>query len=255
MPENTLPAFQHALALGTRFLELDVVISKDLQVVVSHEPTFNPEICASALDTTLPNNLFQLTLNEIQQVDCGQQPHPRFPEQQHLPATKPSLRAVFELAEEYYARTGNAVYYNIEIKSTLEGDGMYHPEPALFARLVADEIIRPGAAQRCMVQGFDVRTLREMHTLQPALPLALLLEETENPWDKLGQLGFTPQVLSPDHVLVNPEFVQEAHARNMHIIPWTVNEPMRAFDLMKMGVDGLITDYPDRITGSAPQPD
>jgi glycerophosphoryl diester phosphodiesterase len=248
MPENSLPAFEHALNLGVTFLELDVVISKDLQVVVSHEATFNPEICNLPTDSNgAPNNLFQRTLSEIQKVDCGLQPHPRFPEQQRLPATKPTLRAVFEMAEGYYARTGKPVYYNIEIKSTPEGDGVFHPEPNLFARLVVDEILRSGAAQRCMVQSFDLRALRAVKTLEPSLPLAVLAEATEDPLEKVNQLGFQPQVLSPDHTVVNPALIQAAHARHLQIIPWTVNDPVRAQELRSWGVDGLITDYPDRI--------
>lgn len=247
MPENSLPAFEHALNLGVQFLELDVVISKDLQVVVSHEATFNPEICAPLEDSTWPNNLYQLTLQEIQQVDCGLQPHPRFPEQQRVATAKPSLREVFALAEQHYARTGKPVYYNIEIKSSADGDGVFHPEPGLFARLVVDEIVHSGAAQRCLVQSFDLRALQAVKALEPALPLAVLAEAHESPFAKVDALGFQPQVLSPDHTVVTPALIQAAHDRHLQVVPWTVNDPVRAQELKEWGVDGIITDYPDRI--------
>ena len=142
-PENSLPAFSKAIALGVHTLELDVVISKDHKVVVSHEPYMNHEIAldvygnAISQDNELNHNLYQMSYDNIKRYDCGSKVHPRFPEQKKLNVYKPLLEEVIDLADEL---TNKTIRYNIEIKSLPEYDGIYSPPVEEFVQLVIEVI-------------------------------------------------------------------------------------------------------------------
>lgn len=246
MPENTIPAFLHALeypAITT--LELDVVISKDSQVIVSHEPWMSPVICAVE---GAPPNLFQMTGEEIRQFDCGQQKHPRFPQQAKIAAHKPTLAEVVGEVDRF-CRLHNRPLpgFNVELKARPEWDDTFTPAPPAFVQLVYGEIQNLGIAPRTTLQSFDARILRELHRVDPGLTLSFLVEKSFDFGQLEAQLGFVPAILSPDHRLVDQEMLRQAKKLNMKVIPWTVNQPGRMKRLMKMGVDGIITDYPDRI--------
>ena len=257
LPENTLPAFARALALGVTTLELDLAVSADRELVVSHEPWMSAEICRLpdgrpiSPDEEQDFKLFQMEYAEIAAFDCGSAGHPRFPEQQPQPARKPLLREVFALGEAYAARTGRPVFYNVETKTRPGRDGVFHPEPEAFVRLIAAEANRAGTGHRTTLQSFDVRTLRAADRLDLPFRLALLVEP--DGWAGIGSLaegtdalGFTPEIYSPDFSLVTAAAVREAHRAGTQVLPWTVNEPADMRRLRALGVDGFITDYPDR---------
>ena len=250
-PENTLPAFVHALELGVTTLEMDVVISADRQVVVSHEPYFNPEICQGPQGETLSdkpeeNNLYQLNYAQIARYDCGVQQHPLFPDQQNEPAPKPLLSEVIATAEAWCKANNRPLpYYNIETKCTPAGDNVFHPDPASFANLLLAEVNRAGIAHRTIIQSFDARTLQ--HLNQPGRTYALsMLVEDDVPLDRvLKRLGFVPEVYSPWFKLTTPELVEACHQRGMKVIPWTLNTEEEMQQAIGMGVDGIISDYPN----------
>lgn len=254
LPENTLPAMQRALELGVTTLEMDVVITKDGHVVLSHEPWFSAEICSLPSGEPVPPEaersyrLYEMTYAEVTRFDCGRRGHPRFPRQEKRPAVKPLLRDVIEAAEAYTDAHGlPPVWYNIETKSTPAGDGVYHPDPETFTRLLSDVVAAAGVKARAVLQSFDVRTLRAARRLDPAWALALLVAADGGPGlaERLDDLGFTPALYSPDHRLVDAALVAEAHRRGMRVVPWTVNTVEEMARLRDLGVDGLITDYPD----------
>lgn len=254
MPENSLPGFVHALDLGVHTLEMDLCISADSQVVVSHEPWLAPDICADrtgariAPDQRARYNLFALPYAEIRQHDCGSLPHPHFPQQRKLPTYKPLLAEVIDTAEAHARATGRALpWYNLEIKRVPHRDGIFHPEVEPFVRLVLAEVARHDMAQRCVIQSFDVETLQLVHVQAPHLPLALLVENAHPPEANLAQLGFTPAIYSPWFKRVDRDLMQLAASRGMAVIPWTVNDPADLRAMLELGVHGLITDYPDRI--------
>jgi glycerophosphoryl diester phosphodiesterase len=254
MPENTVPAMLKALELGVTTLEMDVVFTSDKQAILSHEPFFNHEI------TTKPNgasvteteeqtyNIYHMTYAATQTFDVGMKPHPRFPDQQKLAATKPLLSTVIDSAETY-AKTHNRAlpFYNIETKTTAFTDDVYHPGPAEFVELMMKVINDKKINSRVIIQSFDVRTLQYLHTKYPAMKTALLIED----FDKqdldlqLNILGFTPDIYSPDDKLVTPELISRCHAKNIRVIPYTVNKLEKMQKLKDMGVDGLISDYPN----------
>ena len=254
-PENTWPAFRYALEQGVPTLEMDVVISADGQVVVSHEPWMNADICTDpegqpiSEDEAQQHNLYRMTYPEIAAYDCGMRQHPSFSEQQPEPASKPLLRDVIAEAEAFVRDTDREpVFYNIETKSRLEWEGRFHPPPDTFAQHLIDVVEAAGVSPRTTVQSFDMRTLRYTREVAPTLRLALLVasESDAGVADNLNALGFVPHIYSPDYQLVDAGLVDATHARDMLVIPWTVNDEAIMQRLVDMGVDGFITDYPER---------
>lgn len=250
-PENTIEGFKKALDLGVRTLEMDVVISKDNQVVISHEPFFNHEISTSPDGDTIQeidekkHNIYQLTYEEIADYDVGLAPHPRFPNQSKIKATKPLLSAMFESIESYKKDLGREVYYNIEIKRVEENDGIYHPPSQEFVDLVLKTIKASGCDNRVSVQCFNHETLAHVHSSYPDQQTVMLIADTITPQKHLDKLGFTPTIYSPYYELVDKELIAFCSQKNMKVIPWTVNTPEETTRLIKLEVDGIISDYPD----------
>jgi glycerophosphoryl diester phosphodiesterase len=249
-PENSIEGFISAVELQVNTVEMDVVISKDNQVVVSHEPWMSSVICWGLNDKPVPEGdglrLYDLTYNQISNFNCGSQPHPNFPLQAKISTFKPLLS---EVISEVEAATSEleleSVMYNIEIKSTPEGDGIFHPAPLEFCKLVLDVIRDGGILERTIIQSFDVRSLQAMQQLAPSIPQALLIDESEGFEADLAKLGFAPAIYSPNFTLVTEELVKACHQKNMKLIPWTVNEEEDMVRLLDLGVDGIITDFPD----------
>ncbi|MFT4603428.1 MAG: glycerophosphoryl diester phosphodiesterase [Rhodothermales bacterium] len=251
LPENTLPAFQIALELGVQTLELDVGISADSQVVVSHDPIMSTTICSNPDGTPVDREIriFDLTFEEIQSYDCGLRGNPNFPDQQRMPASKPLLSDVIAMERQRSAELGRQpAFWNIETKSTLAGDGTHHPDPEVFARLLYEVVQEGGIQKHTVIQSFDPRTLQVLRAMDPSLRLSILVDSRRaaDPEGTVADLGFTPEVYSPNHAPLTVELVKRIQAMGMEVVPWTVNDPVRMQELLEMGVDGLITDYPDR---------
>lgn len=258
MPENTIPAFLKALELGVNTLEMDVVISKDRQVVVSHEPYFNADF------SILPNgepvsksnqkelNLYEMTYAAIERYDVGSRGNPNYPEQQKLKAVKPLLRDVIKAVEAY--RTQHKlppVAYNIELKSEDSEYNRSQPEPGPFCELVYTLITEQLSPNRVIIQSFDFAILRYWKQKTDAgtfkkMRLSALVEGLRG-WEKyVADLGFEPDIYSPHFRLLNQNSIAEMHAKNIKVVPWTVNQSDDMNRLVKWGVDGIITDYPNR---------
>lgn len=253
MPENTLPAFLKALDLGVDTLELDVVVSRDSRLVVSHEPYFSSEISLDRNGAAIPPekqkayNLFTMDYREIKRFDVGSLGNRRFPEQQKMKTHKPLLADVFKETQKHIAKNRlKQTVYNIETKSTAEGDNIYNPPPAVFARLLYDEIIKSSMQKVVTIQSFDVRTLQEFKKFPVKMPLVLLVENKDGIEKNIEKLGFDPDVYSPNYLLVDESTVKFCRAKNIKIIPWTVNEISDLERMKKLDLDGIITDYPNR---------
>lgn len=253
MPENTIPAFLKAIDLGVNTLELDVVVSRDQQLVVSHDPYFAADITLDpdgheiAPDKQTQYNLFKMDYAEIRRYDVGSLGNKRFPTQQKLRTYKPLLSDVFRETRKYIKEHGlSLVRYNVETKSTPAGDGLYHPKPAVFAKLLYDEILKEGMQKQVMIQSFDVRTLQEFRNYPVKLPLVLLVENKDGIERNLERLGFQPDVYSPNFLLVDHATVAYCRQKGIKIIPWTVNEESDLQAMKQLNLDGIITDYPDR---------
>jgi glycerophosphoryl diester phosphodiesterase len=253
MPENTIPAFLLALDSGVTTLELDVVITKDKQVVVSHEPWMAASICLDSSGNSYSEkeekkrNIYQMTYSEVDRFDCGSKGNDLFPQQEKMKVSKPLLRDVIIAVENHIK--SNASYevdYNIEIKSSPEGDKKFHPSVEEYSELVfnlADEYI---PLERLVIQSFDFRVLKYWNKKHPEIRIAALVENSKSIDANLKELGFKPSVYSPYFKLLSREKVNYLHQQKIRVIPWTVNEISDMLSLKGMGIDGLITDYPDR---------
>lgn len=253
MPENTIPAFIKALELGVTTLELDLAVTKDKQLLVSHEPYMSASICLDTLGNEISEqqqsryNIYQMSLEEVRQFDCGSKKHDRFPDQEKFRVTKPLLSDVVDRVNAHPSmKEREGIKYNIEIKSHPDGDGLYHPEPSEFSDLLYNFIQDNLNPEDVTVQSFDFRVLQYFHEKYPTVTLAVLIENERSIEENLDELGFVPQIYSCYHKLLDEERIEQLHTKGMKVIPWTINEVGDMKQLISWGVDGIITDYPDR---------
>lgn len=254
MPENTIPAMLKAIDLGVTTLETDVVITADKQVILSHEPFFNHEITtkpdgsfvAEAEEKQL--NIYQMNFATVAKYDVGLKFVTRFPQQEKLAVAKPLLSAMIDSVEAYCINKGKPLpQYNIETKSQPATDGIYHPPPDVFVELVVAVVLSKGIQSRTIIQSFDIRTLQYLNKAYPTIQTALLVEDTDKKSLalQLQQLGFIPSIYSPHFSLVTPLLVKQCKDASIRLIPWTVNDRQKIKELRTLGVDGIISDYPD----------
>jgi len=254
MPENTIPAMINALDLGVTTLEMDAVITKDNKVVMSHEPFFNHEITSKPDGSyvTEPEekslNIFLMTYDEVKKYDVGIKPHPRFPKQKKMNVVKPLLSDLLDSVQNYVAIHKRPLpYFNIETKATPATDNVYHPEPARFVETLMSVIKEKRIQERVIIQSFDLRTLQYLHDKYPSVKTAMLIEDYDKRGlkDQLKALGFLPTIYSPEYSLVTEDLVKSCHGQKIKVIPWTVNDKVTIDKLKALGIDGIISDYPD----------
>ena len=258
MPENTIPAFKKALNLGVTTLELDVCISKDGQVIVSHEPYMNALFCTKPDGSPVMKadekvlNLYKMPYSEIKKYDSGIRGNILFPEQQKVATFKPLLREMLKECEEYIKLNNlPKVHYNIEIKSEKEEYGISQPKTVKeFSDLVYQEVIRQISPERVILQSFDFNVLKYWHLQMgegkyKKMRLAALVEN-EMVDNTLEKLGFNPDIFSPYYKNLIKRRVDMCHDKGIKVVPWTVNEIVNMKEIKALGVDGLITDYPNR---------
>jgi glycerophosphoryl diester phosphodiesterase len=256
MPENTVAAMLHALDLGVTTLEMDASITRDSQVILSHEPFFNHEISTRPDGTRFEANedgkynIYLMDYAEVAKWDVGLKPNPRFPEQKKQPAVKPRLGDLIDSVENYIRQHKlRPVDYNIETKCLPGTDHKYHPEPSKFVQLLMDVIQSKKIESRVIIQSFDIRTLKIIHAQFPGIRTSLLIEDFDKREiaTQIAELGFRPAIYSPAYQLVTRELVEYCHSNGMKIIPWTINEKKIFDEQKRLGVDGIITDYPNVI--------
>ena len=281
MPENTLAAFTHALALGVTTLELDCAITRDGVVVVSHDPLLNPDITRDAKGTWLVRAgppIARRDYHTLQHYDVGRirpasRYAARFPAQQAVDGARvPRLIDVFALAR----RAGNdTVRFNIETKvSPLEPD---HTEPVeSFVRKVIAAVRASDMKHRVTIQSFDWRTLKLVQQEAPEIPTVYLTAQQDfmdniratassSPWTAGLHVsrfeGSIPRMVkaaggavwSPYYAEITGETVREAQRLGLKVIVWTVNSEADMRRTIGLGVDGIISDYPDRLRDVAAQ--
>lgn len=285
--ESTIASFSHALELGVSTLELDVQITEDHQAVITHDRKISGTKCmdtgpAFAGDPEYPyvgKYIKDLTLDQVHTLDCGSQVLPQYPGQTPSPGAKmPLLREVFDLVKLYNA---NKVWMNIETK--VEAGAPHETAPREeFVQIVAREVREAGMLNRVSIQSFDWGALMRMREVEPRLPIVALTNGPQflqpgqagaSPWlggididDFGGDLvaaahSFGADAISPVHGFpqngqitdenyqpyVTKNMVQEAHKYGIKVIPWTINDEPTMHKLIEDGVDGIITDYPDRL--------
>ncbi|OYU67430.1 MAG: glycerophosphodiester phosphodiesterase [Cytophagaceae bacterium BCCC1] len=256
MPENTIAGFIKAIDLGVDTLELDVVVSKDRKLVVSHEPHFNPEISTAPngklLKSHQETNLFEMDYDEIKKYDVGQKGNPDFPEQYKFKSHKPLLSEVFQVVSDYQStRNSRQVSYNIEIKSLADEYHKTQPAAEEFVDLLLLEIGNALNISKFTLQSFDFNVLRYLDLRREntrKYSISVLIEpEDNNEIDfNLEKLGFKPDIWSPNFRVLSHAKVEYLHSLGIKVIPWTVNTEAEMDKIYAYGCDGLITDYPNR---------
>jgi len=211
-PENSFYAFFAAMDLGVNTLEMDVVVTGDKKVLVSHEPWISAEFCqlpgGKPIEDEKTLNIYQMNFSQLQVYDCGSKPHPRFPDQEKIVSPKPLLSTIITLVDQYASQAKMPkARFSIEIKSKKEWDNIYTPEPKEFVDLVLKDVTGK-LDGRLTLQSFDHRVLEELNRRKGDFKISYLVENEK---------------------------------------PWTVNEISDMKNLIEMGVDGIITDYPNKI--------
>ena len=275
-PENTLPSFAHALEVGVDALELDVALTADGAVVATHDAHISPFTCRDTAphepdDPRFPyvgRPISQLTLGQVATLDCGMtlpggEPDRFAHTQVPVPGARmPTLAEVAELLVRYDAAT---VRLTVELKSDPTGADP-SPDPAELAERVAEVLAAHDLAERVTLQSFDWRVLPHAARAMPEATRAALVDPATtgpgSPWlagadpsaydDGPAGLvaaaaGIGAHRLAPEHTMVDAALVTAARERGMPVVVWTVNDPAEMHALIEVGVDGVITDYPDRL--------
>lgn len=275
LPENTLPAFARALSIGISTLELDTAVTRDGVIVVSHDAVLNPDITRGPDGTWIARRdlaIHALTWKELQAYDVGRIRQltlyaQRFPEQQPVDGARiPRLTDVFELAR----RAGNkTLRFNIETKISPEQPRLT-PSPEVFARALIGLVRREGLESRVTIQSFDWRTLQVVQREEPRIATVYLTaqqawldniraRDSSSPWtagfhvsNHGGSVARMVKaaggaVWSPHFAELTLEQLQEARQLGLKVVVWTVNDPADITRMIDWGVDGIISDYPDRL--------
>lgn len=257
LPENTIPAFIKALEYPVSTLELDICIAKDTTVIVTHEPWFNHKISAHPDGTPVTEEeekdllIYNMTYEEVKKYDVGSRGNERFPDQQPMKVSKPSLKDMVKAVDAHCKETGKTLpNYDIEIKSHPDYYNVKTPPPAEYVRLILAELKELGIENRCNLQSFDINVLEEIHKQDPSVIVAYLIESTDSPNKNLEKITFKPDIYSPYFLLLSKEIIDDLHAQDIKVIPWTVNEVVDMKRMITFGVDGIITDYPNRIASA-----
>jgi glycerophosphoryl diester phosphodiesterase len=246
LPENSIPAFQKALELGAYGIELDVVVNKDKQLVVSHEPYFKKEFCSDSTGSAITDegkyNTYLMTQNEIQKFDCGSKGNSGYPEQQALATTKPLLKEVFEQVN----LKGKTLL--LEVKSETKEYGISQPSPKEFAQLVYEEAQQLSKEIKVYFMSFDPRILEELFAIDSTIKTVYLTySPVKNARKLLKEISIKPNVLGMFYPTISKREVSYLAKWDIQTFAWTVNEQRVSQKLILKGVQGIITDYPDRV--------
>jgi glycerophosphoryl diester phosphodiesterase len=253
MPENTIPSMKKAIEDGANIIEVDIQISRDKKVMVAHDAHINRQISLLPDGGEIPEAdarkyiLHQMPYDSIRKFDVGSKDHPDFPQQKKIETYIPLFGELIDSVEQYITEKEiSPVIYNIEIKANVKEDGNFQPAPEELIRLVMDVVKSKHIENRFYIQSFDIRQIQEVHKNYPGVVTGFLTSNKElSLEDNLKNIGFVPQIYSPQYKLATATLIEQAHEKGMKFVPWTVNtiEDMKA--LREMGVDGIITDYPN----------
>lgn len=248
LPENSLIAFNSALESDVDVLEMDLAVTSDGVLVISHDPHINRELCRYNDGRAVTDDILihRLSLAEVQSFDCGSVKHSRFPSQTPIAKTRiPTLEEVFSLVRESSHPNAKRIGFNIETKIFLD-----HPEytvgPEEFSQKVVDAFRKSGFLSRITLQSFDFRTLKIAKALEPTLRTVALIEDPSIDMVAVG-LELRAYAISPSFSLVNKELVRAAHTHDLKVIPWTLNTKDEWLSAIEMKVDGIITDIPQAL--------
>ena len=257
MPENTIPAFEKGIAVGANTIEFDVHITKDNKVVVYHDNSFTPSYTTKPDGSDISNaerkkyTFYQMNYADIRPFIIGEKAYPAYPEQQRLKSYAPLMTEMIDSIEAFTrANHYDPAIYLLEIKSNPNTDGFEQPDPQTFMKIMMG-VLAPYLKTlkgRLIIQSFDMRPLQVLHQTHPDIPLGFLTgDKSKTVEENLRAMGFVPDFYNPHFSLVNSDFLKTCHDKDMKVLPWTVDKTAEMQTLVDLGVDGIITDYPDRL--------
>lgn len=254
MPENTIPSMTKAIENGANVIEVDVYTSKDGKVFISHDPFAN-------ISHTLYNDgreitpedarkfiFHQMNYEDIRQFDVGSKPYSTFPQQQRVKTYMPLLGELIDSVEAFTkSRNLPGTIYNIELKTSERFDSLnYNAEPKEMVDKVMEVVKTKNIGNRFYIQSFDFRPLTYTRKQYPQVTIGFLTSSrTMSLDDNLKKLEFKPDLYSPEYHLVTKELVEACKKQGMKLVPWTVNTAAEMKTLIDLGVNGIITDYPN----------
>ena len=234
-PENTLPAFEYAIGVGVDALEMDLAVTKDNVLVVSHDPILRAPVCKGPQASAV---IHTLTLAQVREWDCGATQNPGFPNQKAIAGTRmPTFDEVLALAPR------GKFEFNVETK-IFASHPEYTPSPEVFSQLLIDAVKKYKLEKRVMIQSFDFRTLVAARKIATEIRLSALYESGPKDFVTLAAEGGKAEIVSPHYRTVTKKKVDDAHAKGIQIVPWTANDPKEWDRLIECGVDAIISDDP-----------
>lgn len=244
MPENTIPAFQKALELGANGIEWDVVVNKDKQLVISHEPFFQSSYCLDSNGNEIKNesdfNIYNLTQEQIEKFDCGSKGNSKYPDQEKFKAYKPTVQEAFKILN----LENKTLLF--EVKSEEKEYGKSQPYPEEFVQIILKEVENYKWKNNIIFMSFDANIINEINKQNSKLKCVYL---TYSPFESLKNslkdLDFKPYAVGMFHPTISKKEVIYAHENNIKVFAWTVNKEKDASHLKKIGIDALITDFPN----------
>ncbi|MFM7684179.1 MAG: glycerophosphodiester phosphodiesterase family protein [Bacteroidota bacterium] len=242
-PENSIIGFQKAIELGINGIELDVVLNKNKELVISHEHFFQKEFCLDSLGKEIQKEsdytIYNLTQEQISRFDCGSKYHSKFPDQIKLKTTKP-------LFQDFITSTNlHNVILLFEVKSNPKEYGISQPEPKEYCEIILNELKKYPFKSNVRIMSFDNQILEELHKLDSSYPLIYLTYLPKSPRYFLKKLSFTPYALGMFYPTINKRKVNELNELKIKLFAWTVNSKDTAGKLIHYGVDGIISDFPN----------
>ncbi len=255
MPENTISSMKNAIDLGVNTLELDLQISADKQVVVSHDSYFHYRYATrpdgSIVKKEDPKEyIYTMDYSQVAKYDTGLRESTVWPEKACIPEHKPLASELISFVENYTRENKlTPMRYNIEIKCRAgKGEGTNWPEYKEFTDRCMELLLSMDLGDRLVVQCFDARALNYMHEKYPQVKLSFLIDKKDTDFEAtMAKLNFTPDWISPQFSLVDKTFCEKAWARGMKIVPWTVDNEEDIRRMIDLKVEAIISNYPDRL--------
>lgn len=252
-PENTIIGMKSSIDMPkVTTLEMDCHITKDKKVVVYHDDYLNPKFVSYSDASPLQGAdhkglIYDYTYSQLGNFDLGLIGNADFPQQKKISAKISLLEDLIDQTEKYAAGKAREMMYNIETKSSANKDNIAHPEPQEFSDLVLEVVFNKKIQGRTVIQSFDKRTIQYIHQKYPSIRTSYLIDgkNKSSVAELIQDLGYKPFIISPYYKLVSAQYVQDAHKLGIKVIPWTVNSEKEINELLSMGVDGIISDYPN----------
>ena len=253
VPENTIIAMLDAMTYDkVTTLEMDTHITKDNQVVVTHDDYLSPSFMLTPEGKEIPKEdakkyaVFQMDYSLLKTFDIGTKALAGFPQQKKTKTYLPLLSDLIDsVQKEIKLKSKKQIFYNIETKCDVAGDNVVNPTPDVFVKLLMEVIEKKKITPFVVIQSFDKRTIQIINEKYPKVKTSFLVANKKTYEENIADLGYKPFILSPEWRMVSADLVKKAHADGVKVIPWTVNNVQDINRLKLLEVDGVITDYPN----------